>query len=406
MKIGILSTTFPRFKEDWWFPSIMSLSRELAKNNEVIVVSSSGPGVESFSEFFGFKVYRFKYFFNKYQRLTYTGGMHGAVQKSFLAKLQIPFFLFSFVWKAIRVCKDCDVLHASFTPAGFAAVIVKKLYHKPVVCSILGADMRHGPKFFNRWVLKNCDVIIVPTPGLIQDVKALGFSRNLLDIKHCMDFEKYSLPVDSDAVKREFNIKPDELLVCFVGRLEHFKDPFTFVRAVSLVLPKRKDVRFMLVGDGSLKEQVYSLINELGLKDSIILTGPRYDLHRIFSITDLLVIISPEENDFGVALLEAITKGVPFLISDAGKTREVFTHKENAYLVPPKNPELAARGILELLEDLNLRNHISISAKKLMIDKGFTRDQIIDRSERLYRELIEVYSLKDTRKKFHSYEHL
>ena len=122
MKILFLATSYPRFKDDWVLPSLEVEAKELAKKNEVLVISSAGTDTKNYEIRNNVKIIRFNYFIKKYQTLTYTGGMLTAFQKSLLSKIQIPLFLLMFTLKTFRYGKDCDVIHAHWTPSVIAAI--------------------------------------------------------------------------------------------------------------------------------------------------------------------------------------------------------------------------------------------------------------------------------------------
>ena len=150
MKILFLSTSFPRFKDDWVLPSLDVEARELAKEDEVIVISSAGTDTKNFEIRNNVKIIRFNYFIKKFQTLTYTGGMLSASQKSLLSKILIPLFFISFLIKTLQYGRDCDVIHAHWTPSALIALPLKILYKKPIVLSPLGGDIRGAiPNWFN-----------------------------------------------------------------------------------------------------------------------------------------------------------------------------------------------------------------------------------------------------------------
>ena len=101
MKICILCTSYPRSEDDYWVPFMHSWAKELAKTEEVTVITSGGPGAKNFEVRDKVKIYRFNYFYpKKLQKITYAGGMKESFKQDFLPKIQAPFFMLFFLIKS------------------------------------------------------------------------------------------------------------------------------------------------------------------------------------------------------------------------------------------------------------------------------------------------------------------
>ncbi|MAG47644.1 hypothetical protein CL617_03485 [archaeon] len=386
MKLLVLTTTFSRFKGDWVLPSLDVGVKELAKTNEVLVISSGGTNTKDIEIRDNMKIIRFNYFKKSLQTLTYTGGMLGLTRKSLLAKLQIPFFLISFMLKAFKHGRSYDVIHAHWSPSAIIAIPLKIFYKKPVVLSFLGGDIRAIPKWFNKLAIKYSDVVLAPVPTVQEYTKELGGEDKISTIKYCYDYDRFDKKDDISEFKKEFNLK-NEKIVSFIGRMDEFKDPITFVKSIPYVLKKNKNIKFFIVGYGFLLDDVKKLVKKLNLEKNVIITGPRKDINVILEASDIFINLSPEENFFSVAIQEAIAKHVPCLLTNAGRTEEIFTHKKDCYLVNPKKPKEAADAVIELLNDENLRKKLSENGYKLLKKHGFTRDAVIGGLNSLYTKL-------------------
>ena len=91
MKICILCTSYPRSKNDYWVPFMHSWARELAKTEDVTVVTSGSTYTKNYEVRDKVKIYRFNYFYPKnLQKLTYSGGMRESFKREFLPKIQAP----------------------------------------------------------------------------------------------------------------------------------------------------------------------------------------------------------------------------------------------------------------------------------------------------------------------------
>lgn len=378
MKICILATSYPRTKNDYWVPFMHSWARELAKKEDVTVVTSSGPNTKEFEIRDNVKIYRFNYFYpKKLQALTYTGGMGESFNKTLIAKIQAPFFMLSFMLKSLRIAKNCDAINAHWTLSGLAALPLKWIYKKPIVLTEHGGSIRMLPKWLNKFIVKRMDAVTSAHHDMIEIIKKMGV-KNVVDIKNFLNEEKFLKSHDKAAIKKKLKIK-NEYVITFIGRFEPLKDPLTFINSISYVIKSIKNVKFIMVGDGHLKSEIESQIKKLGIAKHVILPGPTPDVDDYLAISDVFIACSATENCFSTTILEAMLAKVPCIITKAGMTEKFFTHKEYAYLAEKKNPELLGGAIVNMLKDKNLREGLSKNGLKFLEKYEFRNKTIISK---------------------------
>ena len=129
-------------------------------------------------------------------------------------------------------------------------------------------------------------------------------------------------------------------------------------------------------------------MNELSLRDHVRITGARNDVPVILSASDIFVHLSPDESDLGTAIQEAMSMSVACLLTNAGRTAELFTHNEYAHLVPTKNPEATATGLIELLTNTKLREKLQSNGPVFLKKHGCTKQAIKKQLTSLYLNLI------------------
>ena len=299
LKICVLSTTYPRNERDSYVPFIRGFAHALGQKYKVKVVAASGRGVASEDALVGIKVKRFQYFWPKaWQRLTYRGGMMESFRNSFFAKMQAPVFMLSFLIKGLKETKDCDIIHAHWTLSGFVGVVCKKAWKKPLVVTVHGGDLLGLPKWFNRYVLMNADVVMTAHHDMAELARKLG-RKDVLDVKNFLDWDKFSEKVDVRAVRQELGFSGRDFVVTFIARFEPRKDPMTFVKAARL-LKDYKTIKFLMVGEGSFRHIVEKQAEGLS---NLKLLGARHDVHRILKASDLFCAISPLENVFSTTII-------------------------------------------------------------------------------------------------------
>jgi glycosyltransferase involved in cell wall biosynthesis len=133
-----------------------------------------------------------------------------------------------------------------------------------------------------------------------------------------------------------------------VGRLAPTKDHATLLRAVALTRKRHPDVRLWMVGDGPLEFSLRKLSNELGLNESVTFFGEQANVSPFLLAADLFVISSVTEG-LPVSLLEAMSVGLPAVVTDVGGMGEIARLSGAATLVPPSDPESLAGALCDAI---------------------------------------------------------
>lgn len=164
------------------------------------------------------------------------------------------------------------------------------------------------------------------------------------------------------ALLSSFGGKAGEKAVGMVARLEEVKDHETFLLGAKRFLEKRKDVRFYIVGDGSLRKQ----------------------LEQKAAALDIAVITSKAEA-LCLSILESMIAGIPAVGTDSGGVAEVIRHGENGFLIPVGDSDALAERLDELLADDAKRSAFGAQAKR-DAEATFLAEQMTRKIEKLYLE--------------------
>lgn len=198
--------------------------------------------------------------------------------------------------------------------------------------------------------------------------------------------ERIPIPTAEEkaALLSSFGGKEGEKAVGMVARLEEVKDHETFLLAAQKVLEKRKDVRFYIIGDGSLREELERRTAELGIGEKVTFTGFLKDIEKMEGALDIAVITSKAEA-LCLSILESMIAGIPAVGTDSGGVAEVIKHGENGFLVPIGDSDALAERLEELLADDEKRRTFGEQAKK-DAESTFLADKMTRRIEKLYLE--------------------
>ena len=172
-----------------------------------------------------------------------------------------------------------------------------------------------------------------------------------------------------------------------VGRFEEAKDYPNMLRAFSMIVSKKSDVVLLLVGQGSLMEEVKKLASELKLEDKVRFLGVRRDVPDLMNAADAYVMSSAWEG-MPMVLLEAGACGLPVVATDVGGNSEVVLNGKTGFIVPPRNPEALAKAMEKMMALPREKRLEMGEAGRAYIEANYSLEHVVDQWEVLYKELL------------------
>ncbi len=212
------------------------------------------------------------------------------------------------------------------------------------------------------------DVHIIP-PGISLD----EFDPNLYD---------------KTVVRRDLEIPENVILVGMAGRMSPGKGHEEFLKAAKKITEESEmNFRFLIVGGASHGEneyelQIKNLVHDLELDSAVRLTGFRKDVPRIMSALDILAFPSHEES-FGVALTEAMAMKVPVVASGNAGVLDIVIDNETGILIPPKDYQALADGIMKLARDSSVRRRFGEAGRK-RVEEIFSIQAVVEKLQNFY----------------------
>lgn len=205
---------------------------------------------------------------------------------------------------------------------------------------------------------------------------------NGVDLKRFSD----SAPQDATALKKELGLPPDHQIVSMIVRLESAKDVSTFLRAAALVAQRHRDVSFLIIGGGSLRNELEREAAQLGLQERVIFAGPRRDVPQLLSISTVSALSSLKEG-MSNTIMESMAAGKPVIATQVGGNAELIVDGTTGFLVPTRNPEAFAEALYKLLVDPDGARRMGEEARE-RITQLFSAEALVAKTERLYDALL------------------
>ena len=256
------------------------------------------------------------------------------------------------------------LIHAhTILPDGFAAVLLGREFHLPVVCTAHGSDVNVYPstsRFVRRasqWALRRINRLIAVSEDLKREAIPLAGDRQVTVIRNGADNGAFRA-IDKAEARAKLKLDPSGKLVCFVGYLRPEKDVGSLLEAFASL--RRPDTQLCIVGDGQLKEALTAQAGALGILTNCIFAGkrPHEEVPLWISAADCLVVCSLSEG-FPTILPEAMLCGVPVIATPVGGIPEVVRNGETGVLVPCRNPSALAHALDSLLSSPQLSSEIA-----------------------------------------------
>jgi len=200
--------------------------------------------------------------------------------------------------------------------------------------------------------------------------------HNFVDVEK---FKRYS----KTECREILGLPKNKKIVFSIGRLVERKGFQYLVGVVPRVIKKRDDVIFFIGGKGPLENYLERQIQELGIKEYIILLGfvPDEMLPVWLNATDIFVMPSTRET-FPIVMLEALASGTPFVGSSIGAVPEIITSEDYGLLCEPANSKDLAEKILISLNKEWDKEKIRKYAEQ------FTWENVAKSTVKIYREAL------------------
>ena len=199
--------------------------------------------------------------------------------------------------------------------------------------------------------------------------------------------------------KKELGLSENTLLIGIVGRLVPIKGHRYFLDAAKIIssqftacLPARQvhssQLKFVIVGDGELREELEDYTKKLGIANYVIFTGFRHDLPKIYSDLDIVVLTSLNEGT-PVSIIEAMASGKPVIATNVGGVSSLVENNINGFLVNPQDVQALSDAIIKLLKDSDLRQKMGREGQSSVFPR-YDISQLVKRVDFLYSSLIKM----------------
>ncbi len=290
----------------------------------------------------------------------------------------------------IRAVKP-DIVHTHLGTADFIGGIAARSLGVPAVATIHAVRQRNSGMTrakdavftFSQRCCAARVIVVSDSARRAYLRESPGMEDRVVRIYNGVDFP--AAPGSGAAVRAEFGLAPDDLVVGMVSALRPEKGHDVALRAIALLREHFPEVRLLIAGRGAYAEELARLAAPLG--ESVVLAGARTNVASVFDALD--VCLHPSRMDaFPTTLIEALAASVPVLATAVGGIPEIIDDGSTGVLVhAPPSPEEIALALGSLLAD-PVRRVALAAAGRVAYEDRFTAGPWAQRTRGLYDEVL------------------
>ena len=286
-----------------------------------------------------------------------------------------------------RICdrEKPDILHSHGYKCDLASLLSRARARK--VATVHGWCSRSTRERFYEWIdvqcLKRMDRVVALCRDYRSRLIRRGVPNRLIRVAH-VGVDPDMLPSSGRDYRAEWRVGPDDLLATQIGRLSPEKDPALFVEVARRLAGRFPHVKFALIGDGQLTDQLRRDAAQAGVP--VTFAGYISDVGDVFRATDVVVNCSRTEGLPG-ALLEAGVTGTPAVATAVGGAPEIIDDSVTGFLCPAGDADALAAALERLIKDGGLRASMGAAAQE-RVRTVFSIDACSQRLVEIYEELL------------------
>jgi glycosyltransferase involved in cell wall biosynthesis len=255
----------------------------------------------------------------------------------------------------------------------------------PALVAARRVDFRLKGNAFSRWKYRPVDCFIAASEAIRQILIAGGVPADKTVTVHEGIDVAYVSATPAVNVHEAFWLPHGAPVVGNVAALVPHKGQRDLIEAAHLVVQQVPDARFIILGEGELREHLEHLVHERHLEKHVLLPGFRTDVLGCIKGFDLFVMSSVTEG-LGTSLLDAMACARPIVATRAGGIPEIVEDGVNGLLVPVRDHHALADAIVRALQDAGLRQRMG-DAGFARVNERFTVERMVSGTAAVYQRL-------------------
>jgi L-malate glycosyltransferase len=293
----------------------------------------------------------------------------------------------------VAVLENLDVLHVHYAiPHAVCAILARQMSGKDlkIVTTLHGTDITvlgYDPSLTDaiRFGIEKSDYVTAVSKSLISQTHELIKPKKDIDCVYNFIDTRVNKRTDSSELRKEYGILPHEKVIIHVSNFRPVKRVPDVIKAFAGIA-EQMPAKLLLVGDGPEMKTVCNLAGELGIRDRILLLGKQERVEELYSLSDLMLLLSEKES-FGLVALEAMACGVPCIGTNVGGIPEVIVDGETGYICELGDIKSITDKAVHILSNMELHRKFAVNSMELA-ERKFSAEQIVAEYENIYYQLV------------------
>jgi glycosyltransferase involved in cell wall biosynthesis len=247
-------------------------------------------------------------------------------------------------------------------------------------------------RYCEKFAARRCDALVSVADAMTDLLVAAGVAprEKFTTVYSGMEVEPFLAAGEQrQAERRALGFDDTHVVVGKIARLFHLKGHEYLIRAAAEVVRSCPQVRFLLIGDGILREALEAQIREAGLAGYFCFTGlvSPQRIPALLGVMDVLVHVSLREG-LSRALPQALIAGKPAVSYDVDGAREVVIPGQTGFLLPPRSIQPLAEALIRLVQDPALRQRLGACGRERFTEP-FRHEVMTRQLRELYQRLLD-----------------
>lgn len=283
-----------------------------------------------------------------------------------------------------------DIVHAhNFVPSYYAAAAMLGMRHAPaqvVTCHDMGTRLSNRRlRWLFKWSIRRTQGVAMVGRQVHDRFVLDGFvpEHKATTLLNAVPIDDFGItPERRSSARTALGLSERDTVLGCVGRLVELKNHLSLVREWPAVLARHPHAKLVLIGEGPMRPQIESMIDQLGVRQQVVLAGIRSDVSALLPGLDAFALPSFTEG-VSIALLEACATGLPCLASKVGGNVEVIQNDITGLLFDVNDAAALRSALLRLVGDADLRQRLGGNARDWVREHA-SLDSLCLHYDRLY----------------------
>lgn len=291
----------------------------------------------------------------------------------FLKAFAIPLLIIY----GLKYIKRSDIVfaHSPGIASGFPAVVIAKIFNKPLIIDHMDVKDPDTPRFIFNSVLKNSTIVFAISHYLEEKVKN-KYHRPAVYVPIFIDTNVFQRDdLEREKIRKKLGISDKEILIGYAGSFWYVEGVPILLKAFKNLVKKHEHIKLMVIGrmNAPSSDNVPLLIEELAIKEKVTLIPqqPHELIPKYLSACD--IVCSPkidcEINRAAnpIKIYEYMSMGLPTVVSAVGEISNVVENGVNGFLVKPGDESDLERALDYVIQNMDSVKEVGKKAREEVI---------------------------------------